>query len=74
VLKWLMIALLVWLGFIMQFAWPWFAGVGVAAALFARQQFRVRTRDRGACFAAFINNNWVGLVIWLGLVIAYAVD
>jgi len=73
-LKLVMIALLVWLGVLMQFAWPWFAGVGIAAVLFIRQQYQVRKRDRGACFAAFINNNWVGLVIWLGLVIAYAVD
>lgn len=70
-LKIVMIALLVWLGLIMQFTWPWFAGVGLAAALFARQQYRVRKRDRAQCFAAFLNNNWVGAVIWLGLVITY---
>ncbi len=72
VLKVLMIALLLWLGVIMQFAWPWFAGVGAAAILFVRQQHRVRKRDRAACFAAFLNNNWVGAVIWLGLIITYA--
>jgi len=74
VLNVLMLALLVWLGLIMQFAWPWFAGVAIAGGLFARQQYSCRKRDRGACFAAFMNNNWVGLVIWLGLLLAYLVN
>jgi 4-hydroxybenzoate polyprenyltransferase len=29
--------------------------------------FIARTRDRDACFRAFLNNNWVGLVIFAGL-------
>jgi 4-hydroxybenzoate polyprenyltransferase len=71
-LKLVMIVLLTWLGVILQLAWPWFAGVAVAAVLFARQQYKCRNRDRIACFEAFLNNNWVGLAIWLGLVAAYA--
>ena len=68
----LMIVLLAWLGIVMQLAWPWFAGVMIATALFVRQQYKCRNRDRIACFEAFLNNNWVGLAIWLGLVAAYA--
>ena len=71
-LKIIMIALLVWLGLKLQFAWPWFAGVAVAAGLFMWQQYLVRQRDRDACFKAFLNNNWVGLAIWVGLLAAYA--
>ena len=52
--------------------WPYFAGCGVAAALFAYQLRTIRTRDRDACFAAFRNNNWVGLAIWVGIVLSYA--
>jgi len=73
-LKIIMIALLVLLGFKLQFSTPWFAGVTIAAVLFARQQFLVRNRDRDACFRAFLNNNWVGLVIWVGLLANYAVN
>jgi len=71
ILKILMIALLIWLGVQLQFSWTWFAGVAVAAALFARQQYQVRHRDRDACFKAFLNNNWVGVAIWVGLLIGY---
>ena len=73
-LKLLMIALLVWLGLRLQLSWPWFAGVAVAAVLFGWQQYRVRNRDRDACFEAFLNNNWVGVSIWAGLLATYAID
>jgi len=52
--------------------WPYFAGVGMAAALFGWQQWIMRAREREACFAAFRNNNWVGLVLWIGIVLSYA--
>jgi 4-hydroxybenzoate polyprenyltransferase len=74
VLKILMITLLAWLGFILQFSWPWFAGVIIAAVLFAIQQYQVRDRGRESCFKAFLNNNWVGLAIWVGLLIDYAIS
>jgi len=72
ILKVLMVVLLVWLGVKLQFSWPWFAGVAVTAVLFARQQYLVRDRGREACFQAFLNNNWVGVAIWVGLLAAYA--
>jgi 4-hydroxybenzoate polyprenyltransferase len=52
--------------------WPYFAGIGVAAALFVWQQWIMRGRDRDACFTAFRNNNWVGLALWVGIVLSYA--
>jgi len=73
-LKMVMIALLVWLGLELQLSTPWFTGVTIAAVLFARQQYLVRNRDRDACFSAFLNNNWVGLVIWVGLLVNYAIN
>jgi 4-hydroxybenzoate polyprenyltransferase len=39
----------------------------VAAALVYRQYRLIRTRDRDACFKAFLNNNWVGCAIFVGL-------
>lgn len=43
-----------------------------ASALFAYQQWLIRTRSREGCFKAFLNNNWVGGVIFAGLVIDYS--
>ena len=73
VLKVWMVILLLLLGWIMGFSWPWFAGVAIAAGLFVMQQVQVRNRGRDACFAAFLNNNWVGLAIWVGLLTHYAI-
>jgi 4-hydroxybenzoate polyprenyltransferase len=48
----------------------YFVGVGVAALLFAWQQWIMRKRDRDACFAAFRNNNFVGMALWVGIVLS----
>ena len=74
ILKALMIILLVLLGIKLQFDWPWFVGVAFAAGLFAWQQLIILNRDRDACFKAFLNNNWVGAGIWIGLLANYALD
>ena len=63
----LMIILLGCLGVFLELSWPWYLAVSIALVLFARQLFSARKRDRDACFKAFLNNNWVGLVIVLGL-------
>ena len=73
VLKILMIVLLIFLGVKLQLAWPWFAGVSVAAALFGWQQKLALRRERDGCFKAFLNNNWVGMAILAGLLAAYTV-
>ena len=52
--------------------WPYFAGIGVAAGLFVWQQWSMHGRDRDACFAAFRNNNWVGMALWAGIVLSLA--
>ena len=44
----------------------------VAAAMFGYQQYLIRDRDRDACFRAFLHNNWVGLAIFVGIVLHYA--
>jgi 4-hydroxybenzoate polyprenyltransferase len=62
-----MIMLLLLLGWHHHLTWPWFTGIAVASALFVRQQWMVRRRERAPCFKAFLDNNWVGLVIFLGL-------
>ncbi len=56
-----------------QLEWPFLIGLGVALLLFAWQLWNMRGRQREACFAAFRNNNWVGGVVWLGMVVALAI-
>ena len=52
--------------------WPHLAGIGIAAALFVWQQWIMRRREPEACLKAFRNNNWVGLALWVGIVLSFA--
>mgnify|MGYP000559476777 FL=1 len=49
----------------------YFLGVVSASILFIYQQHLIRHRYREECFKAFLNNNWVGLVIFVGLVLDF---
>ena len=49
--------------------WPYFAGVIAAAVLFIYHQTLIRDRLPEPCFKAFLHNRWVGLVMFLGVVI-----
>jgi 4-hydroxybenzoate polyprenyltransferase len=49
---------------------PWFlAGITLAAGLALYQQYLVRDRSPSACFAAFLNNHWLGAAIFAGIVL-----
>lgn len=63
---------LVLLGVQLKFGWFYYSGLILAAALFGYQQFIVRERDKAQCFKAFLNNNWVGMVIFFGIALQYA--
>jgi 4-hydroxybenzoate polyprenyltransferase len=53
------------LGWIYRFALVWVAG------LMLYQQLLIRRRDEQKCFKAFLNNNWLGMVVFLGIVVDY---
>jgi 4-hydroxybenzoate polyprenyltransferase len=51
----------------------WFhVSLVVAAALFGHQQALIARREPAGCFAAFMNNNWVGCAIFAGIAADYA--
>jgi 4-hydroxybenzoate polyprenyltransferase len=49
----------------------YYLGLLLATALMIYQQWLIRARDKAGCFAGFINSHWVGVAVWLGLVLAY---
>ena len=49
-----------------------YLGLVGAALCFAWEFHSTRSRDRQACFTAFLHNHWAGLLILLGIVADYA--
>ncbi len=71
----LQLAMLVLGGFVgwrYGWSWPWFLALASCALLFAQQQWIARRRDRSGCFRAFLLNNWIGAVLFLGLLLNFS--
>ena len=49
----------------------YYLGVLLGAGLLTWQQYLIRFREREACFQAFLNNNWFGAVVFLGILLDY---
>lgn len=51
---------------------PWYySAVFVAALLMGRHQWLAREREPEACFAAFLQNHYIGMVVFLGIALHY---
>ena len=64
----LMLMILTFTGIYLDLAWPYHAGLGVAGAMMLYHWLLIRDRGREGCFRAFRHNNWVGVVIFAGIV------
>lgn len=65
------IAMLITLGYYLQLSPVYYWGLLVASGLFVYQQHLIRHRERQPCFQAFLNNNYVGMAIAVGLLASY---
>ncbi|XTZ38170.1 4-hydroxybenzoate octaprenyltransferase [Salmonella enterica] len=65
------LALMTLVGWLNELSWEYYWTIFVAAVLFVYQQRLIAGREREACFRAFLNNNYVGLVLFLGLAFSY---
>jgi 4-hydroxybenzoate polyprenyltransferase len=63
--------LLLWVGYLTQMSGAFYWSLLLAGALFIHQQKQIATRERDACFKAFMDNNYVGLVLFIGIALSY---
>jgi len=63
------LGLLTLVGSLMQLNALFYWSLLAAAALFVYQQKLIVQRERDACFQGFLNNNYVGLVIFIGVLL-----
>ena len=68
-----LLALLAWVGMRRGLGGPFYGGLAVAGAMMVYHWFLIRGRGRAGCFKAFMHNNWLGLAVWIGIVLALAV-
>jgi 4-hydroxybenzoate polyprenyltransferase len=68
-----MLGLLLWVGMLDGRGAYYWLGLGAAALLSLYQQYLIRHRQPKLCFEAFLNNNYFGMAIFLGLLFDYAV-
>jgi 4-hydroxybenzoate polyprenyltransferase len=71
VMQLMMLGALILVGRSMQFGRWYDAGVLAAAALFAWQQWLIRKREPAGCLRAFLNNQYVGLAVFVGILLQY---
>ena len=53
--------------------WYW-TSLAVASTLIAYEFLIARSRDRDACFRAFLHNHWVGATIFVGIALHFAME
>ncbi len=63
--------LLALVGFMMQMRVYYYAGILLAAAIAIYHYALIRHRSRESCFKAFLGNNWLGFIVFAGLVLHY---
>ncbi|BAU56437.1 4-hydroxybenzoate polyprenyltransferase [Halorhodospira halochloris] len=63
----LMIIALIQVGLHLGLGAAYYGGITGAALLFVYQQYLIRNRERQACFRAFLNNAWLGGLVFLGI-------
>lgn len=70
-LQLIIIGLLAWVGQMQQLGLFYYAGLAVAAGLFVYQQKLIFHRVKADCFKAFLNSNWFGMAVFIGLLADY---
>lgn len=73
VLQVIIIGLLVLVGLMQALTWPYYAGVIVATGLCVYQQKLIFHREKALCFKAFLNSNYFGMAVFIGLSLSYLI-
>ncbi|MGB7816057.1 MAG: 4-hydroxybenzoate octaprenyltransferase [Methylotenera sp.] len=66
-----MLGLLAYVGQFMGYGKYYYIGLGAALLLACRQYVLIKDRNRADCFKAFLHNNWIGFVLFIGLAAEY---
>ena len=68
-----MLVILTGIGKAIGLGWPYFIGLVFACGIALFHYTLIAKRERDRCFKAFLHNNWLGFVVFSGLMFDYAV-
>ena len=67
----LMLTALIFIGNMAELGFAYYASLVIAAILMGWHQWIARDRQSAACFRAFLHNHYVGMVVFIGIVLHY---
>lgn len=67
----LMLVALLFVGGMAELGFWYYGSVGLVAFLMVYHQWLARDRSRDGCFRAFLNNHYIGMIIFIGIVLHY---
>lgn len=70
-LQLLFVIMMVIVGMMFKLHLVYYVALAVVICLFIYQQWLIHHADKSNCLRAFLNNNWVGLVIFSGIFLSY---
>jgi 4-hydroxybenzoate polyprenyltransferase len=66
-----MMVCLVWIGLLEHFSWVFYVFIGLSLIFIGFLYRQIKTMDPEACFAAFLSNNYLGGLVFLGVFFHY---
>ena len=71
-LQLIMLLALIFIGLRAELGFWYYLSVACAASLMGYHQWLARDRQPAGCFAAFLHNHYIGLVVFIGIVLHYS--
>lgn len=66
-----MLILLACVGHCLHLSWPYYVGLFAALGVVLYHYQLIKNREESKCFKAFLHNNWVGALIFAGILMNY---
>jgi 4-hydroxybenzoate polyprenyltransferase len=68
------LSIMIGIGLMQKLGFAYYVGLIAASALIIYQYRLIRERDPALCFRAFLHNNWVGAVVFAGIMLGYLTE
>ena len=73
-LQFLVLLCLVLVGLRADLGWIYYVGLIIASLSFVYQHLIIKHRLPDRCFEAFLNNNYFGMIVFIGIFVHYLVN